>query len=172
MYKVSLAIPIYNVSLFVERALLSALNQTYDNIEYLIVDDKGQDDSMDIVHRIIKDHPRGKDVRIIEHPHNIGTDATKNTAIDNAQGEYLFFMDSDDEIIPTCIEILVHKMQEHPVDFIAASHMKKDLSGKTYPTYTYSPILIQGDDLPVAQYRYAQNNDIYVMSWNKLYNFP
>ena len=67
MYKVSLAIPIYNVSLFVERALLSALNQTYDNIEYLIVDDKGQDDSMDIVHRIIKDHPRGKDVRIIEH---------------------------------------------------------------------------------------------------------
>ena len=81
-----------------------------------------------------------------------------------------FFMDSDDEIIPTCIEILVHKMQEHPVDFIAASHMKKDLSGKTYPTYTYSPILIQGDDLPVAQYRYAQNNDIYVMSWNKLYN--
>lgn len=67
MYKVSLAIPIYNVSLFVERALLSVLNQTYDNIEYLIVDDKGQDDSMDIVHRIIKDHPRGKDVRIIEH---------------------------------------------------------------------------------------------------------
>ena len=51
------------------------------------------------------------------------------------------------KIIPTCIEILVHKMQEHPVDFIAASHMKKDLSGKTYPTYTYSPILIQGDDI-------------------------
>ena len=71
MYKVSLAIPIYNVSLFVERALLSVLNQTYDNIEYLIVDDKGQDDSMDIVHRIIKDHPRGKDVRIIEHPYNM-----------------------------------------------------------------------------------------------------
>ena len=41
MYKVSLAIPIYNVSLFVERALLSVLNQTYDNIEYLIVDDTG-----------------------------------------------------------------------------------------------------------------------------------
>lgn len=54
MYKVSLAIPIYNVSLFVERALLSVLNQTYDNIEYLIVDDKGQDDSMDIVHKLLK----------------------------------------------------------------------------------------------------------------------
>lgn len=45
---------------------------------------------MDIVRRIIKDHPRGKDVRIIEHPHNIGLGATRNTAIDNAQGEYLF----------------------------------------------------------------------------------
>ena len=100
MYKVTLSMPIYNVALYVERALLSALNQTFESIEFLIVDDKGSDNSMDIVRRIISEHPRGKDVRIIEHEKNIGLGATRNTAIDNANGEYLFFMDSDDEITP------------------------------------------------------------------------
>ena len=88
MYKVTLSMPIYNVAAYVERALLSALNQTFESIEFLLVDDRGTDNSMDIVRRIIKEHPRGKYVRIIEHPHNIGVGAARNTAIDNAQGEY------------------------------------------------------------------------------------
>ena len=66
MYKVTLSMPIYNVAPYVERALLSALNQTFESIEFLLVDDRGTDNSMDIVRRIIKDHPRGKDVRIID----------------------------------------------------------------------------------------------------------
>ena len=121
MYKVTLSMPIYNVAPYVERALLSALNQTFESIEFLLVDDRGTDNSMDIVRRIIKDHPRGKDVRIIEHPHNIGLGATRNTAIDNAQGEYLFFMDSDDEITPDCIQVLYDKMMEEKVDFVVGS---------------------------------------------------
>ena len=106
--------PIYNVAPYVERALLSALNQTFESIEFLIVDDRGTDNSMEIVRKIVAEHPRGKDVRIIEHPHNIGLGATRNTAIDNAQGEYLFFMDSDDEITPDCIEVLYKAMMEEP----------------------------------------------------------
>lgn len=168
--KVTLAMPIYNVSHFIERALLSALNQTYKDIEYLIIDDRGQDNSIDIVNEIIKKHPRGKDVRIIEHPYNIGLGATRNTAIDNAQGEYIFFMDSDDEIIPKCIEILVKKEQEHPVDFVAASHIKKDTDGHFHPVYSYNDLLIEGGYKPVVKYRYIQNKELYVMTWNKLYN--
>ena len=66
-YKVTLAMPVYNVEKYVERALLSALNQTFDSIEFLIVDDKGTDRSIEIVSEIVSTHPRGKDVRIIEH---------------------------------------------------------------------------------------------------------
>lgn len=95
-YKVTLAMPVYNVEKYVERALLSALNQTFDSIEFLIVDDKGTDRSMEIVSEIVSTHPRGKDVRIIDHVVNQGTGATKNSAIREAKGEYLFFMDSDD----------------------------------------------------------------------------
>ena len=52
-YKVTLAMPVYNVEKYVERALLSALNQTFDSIEFLIVDDKGTDRSMEIVSEIV-----------------------------------------------------------------------------------------------------------------------
>lgn len=89
-YKVTLAMPVYNVEKYVERALLSALNQTFDSIEFLIVDDKGTDRSMEIVSEIVSTHPRGKDVRIIDHVVNQGTGATKNSAIREAKGEYLF----------------------------------------------------------------------------------
>ena len=47
--KVTLAMPVYNVEKYIERALLSALNQTFESIEYLVIDDKGQDESMNIV---------------------------------------------------------------------------------------------------------------------------
>ncbi|MDR1668056.1 MAG: glycosyltransferase, partial [Bacteroidales bacterium] len=112
---VTLSMPVYNVAPFVERALQSALNQTFENIEFLLVDDRGDDDSMDIVRRVVAQHPRGKDVRIIEHPVNIGTGAARNTAIDHASGKYLFFMDSDDEITEDAIEKLYRAMQETPV---------------------------------------------------------
>ena len=61
---ITLGIPIYNAADLIERTLLSAFNQTYPNIEYLLIDDKGN--SMDIVRRIIAEHPRRNAVRIID----------------------------------------------------------------------------------------------------------
>jgi glycosyltransferase involved in cell wall biosynthesis len=59
---ITLSMPVYNVEKYVEKALLSALNQTYKNIEFIIVNDRGSDNSMEIVRRIISGHPRGKQV--------------------------------------------------------------------------------------------------------------
>ena len=56
MHKVTLGIPIYNAADLIERTILSALNQTYPNIEYLFIDDKGN--SMDVVRRVVECHPR------------------------------------------------------------------------------------------------------------------
>lgn len=169
MYKVTLSMPIYNVAPYVERALLSALNQTFESIEFLLVDDRGTDNSMEIVHRIIKEHPRGKDVRIIEHPHNIGTGATKNTAIDNAQGEYLFFMDSDDEITPACIQVLYERMMEDRVDVVVASSQAKDIDGKLYEHVKLSNITKRGEK-KLIDYHYVKGNLYPVYTWNKLYD--
>lgn len=170
MYKVTLSMPVYNVAPYVERALLSALNQTFDSIEFLIVDDRGTDNSMDIVRKIVAEHPRGKDVRIIEHPHNIGTGATKNTAIDNAKGEYLFFMDSDDEITPDCIEVLYKAMMKEPVDFVAGSYDKVDLDGKLIKGGCYyKDILLKGKYI-IPESVYSRKIMISGITWNKLYS--
>ena len=80
--------PIYNVEQYIERALLSALNQTYQNLEILIVDDLGHDNSMDIVYQLKHTHPRGNCIRIITHKKNLGLGGTRNTAIESAQGKY------------------------------------------------------------------------------------
>jgi glycosyltransferase involved in cell wall biosynthesis len=109
---VTLSIPVYNVEKYVERALLSALNQTYENIEYLIVDDKGSDNSMNIVREILSTHSRRKSVIIIEHPVNLGLGATRNSAISAAKGDYFFFLDSDDEITSDCIEKLYEEIRK------------------------------------------------------------
>lgn len=169
MYKVTLSMPIYNVALYVERALLSALNQTFESIEFLIVDDKGADNSMDIVRRIISDHPRGKDVRIIEHEKNIGLGATRNTAIDNANGEYLFFMDSDDEITPDCITTLYRSMIEKKVDFIAASYCHIDDNGYMYMKNEYPDMYVFGKE-ELARLHICNKIRFSITVWNKLYD--
>jgi glycosyltransferase involved in cell wall biosynthesis len=122
MDTITLAMPVYNAAPYVERALLSALSQTYENIEYLIVNDKGTDNSMTIVRDVISTHPRGKQVRIIEHPVNLGVGAARNTAIEQAKGKYLFFMDSDDEIALNCIQKLHEEMEATNVDVVFGSH--------------------------------------------------
>lgn len=169
-YKVTLAMPVYNVEKYVERALLSALNQTFESIEYLIIDDKGQDGSMNIVRRIVAEHPRGTDVRIVDHIINQGTGATKNTAIKEAQGEFLFFMDSDDEITPNCIHILYDKMMEVHVDFVAASFVRTDINGNILSSYIYSDSIFRDTNKKIADYVYNNELSFYVTTWNKLYN--
>lgn len=168
MDKITLGIPIYNAADFVERTLLSALDQTYPNIEYLFIDDKGN--SMDIVRRVVAEHPRGHAVRIIDQIYNQGTGAARNAIVTHATGKYLFTMDCDDTITPDCIEILYEKMMEYPVDFVAASFVRKDLEGNIYPGgCQYEDTLIEEGDFAVAQYRYGQGKNIFVATWNKLY---
>ena len=121
---ITISMPIYNVEKCVERASLSALNQSYENLEYIVVDDKGNDNSIEIVKDIILKHPRGKYVRIIEHDCNRGTGATKNTAIKNAKGRFLYFMDSDDEISLDCIYKLHEEICRTKVDVVSGSYQK------------------------------------------------
>lgn len=165
---ITFGIPIYNAADLIERTLLSALNQTYPNIEYIFVDDKGN--SMDIVRRVIAEHPRGAAVRIIDQKQNQGTGAARNAIVANATGEYLFTMDCDDIVMDNCIEILYQKMNEHPVDFVAASFIRKDLDGNIYPGgCQYTDTLVEGGEYAVARYRYGERKNIFVATWNKLY---
>jgi glycosyltransferase involved in cell wall biosynthesis len=165
---ITLGIPLYNAADLIERTLLSVLNQSYPNIEYLFVDDKGN--SMDVVRRVIDAHPRREQVRIIDHIYNKGVGSSRNTLLDEASGDYFFTMDCDDVITPDCIETLYKAMQEEPVDFVAASFVRRDMEGKEYPGFQYTDTLIQPKEHAVVRYRYEQGHEMFVAAWNKLYS--
>ena len=68
--KVSVIIPVYNVAKYIERCLLSVLNQTWQDLEVILVNDCTPDGSMQIVKKLISSHPRGAEVRCLEHEKN------------------------------------------------------------------------------------------------------
>ena len=106
-YKVTIGMPVYGVEKYIRRCMLSVLNQTFsEEYEILAVDDLGPDKSVDIIKELQLSHPRGHSIRIITQPQNMGCWAARNRVIDEAQGEYIFLLDSDDYISENCIEKL------------------------------------------------------------------
>jgi glycosyltransferase involved in cell wall biosynthesis len=145
---VSIGIPVYNVEPYIEKCLLSVLNQTYQNLEILIVDDLGTDKSMDVVAGLQQSHPFGNCIKIIRHPENRGLGEARNTVIENAEGKYLYFVDSDDYIEPEAIEALLREAEEYDTDAVLASSRKIVYgTNEEMPTFTYkSREIIIGKD--------------------------
>lgn len=120
--KVSIVIPVYNVSDYIEECLLSALNQTYEELEILLVDDASPDESMAKARKIVDAHPCKDKVHFLSHDENRGLSAARNTGIRNSIGEFLFFLDSDDMLPSDAIEILVKAMNGIYADFVIGEY--------------------------------------------------
>lgn len=119
-YKVSIGIPVYGVEKYIERCARSLLGQTYENIEYIFVNDCTKDQSIDILKKVVKDFPNRKDyVKIVNHETNRGLAAARNTAVENATGLFLMWVDSDDYIDKYCVEKVVAKQIESEADIVA-----------------------------------------------------
>ena len=123
-YEVTIGIPVYNVEQYIRESLQSALSQTYPDIEFLICDDCGTDSSLDIIQEIRDNHPRGKDIRILHQPQNMGVSAARNRIIDEASGRMLYFMDSDDLIEPFTIAKLIEEQKQNDADIVFGSYDK------------------------------------------------
>ena len=103
--KISIVIPVYNVSNYIERCLRSVINQIYNGeIECIIVDDASPDNSINICESIIKQYNGNIHFHIIHHKTNMGLSSARNTGTKNATGQFIFYLDSDDFISPNCIE--------------------------------------------------------------------
>ena len=169
---VSIGIPVYHVEQFIEKCLLSVLNQTYSNIEIITVDDCGNDKSMDIVYDIQKHHPKGLHIKILKHEVNKGLGEARNTAIDNATGKYIYFLDSDDFIEPEAIELMVNEAEKHHTDAVLASNQTVDYpGGEIRPSFAYKEHqIVDGEDafanIVCANLRW----NITITSWNILFN--
>lgn len=117
MSLISIIIPVYNVEEYIEKCLGSVLNQTYRNLEIILVNDGSTDNSMDLVEGIITDDSR---VHTINQP-NAGLSAARNAGLKHANGEFIFYLDSDDFIKLDCIEKLYNLLVEHQADLVQAN---------------------------------------------------
>ena len=145
---VSIGMPAYNVEPYIEKSILSVLDQTYQNLELLIVDDCATDNTIGVVERIKKAHLRGGCIKILQQSHNMGPGEARNRTIEEAQGKYLFFLDSDDYIEPETIQLMVQQAEDNHTDLVMASGRGYNIeTGETYPIFTYpSYQFISGKD--------------------------
>ena len=152
-YDVTIGIPFYRSVDTIVQTLESALSQTYESIEFLLIDDGGKDGSLAKVQDIKQHHLRGKDVRIISHEHNIGVAASRNEIIDKAQGEFVYFLDSDDAIDENAISLLMKHARKHEAEIVFGSYVKFDLDGReTIYQYPYK-VFTEPDQLATFAYR-------------------
>ena len=152
-YDVTIGIPFYCSVDTIEQTLESALSQTYESIEFLLIDDGGNDGSLAKVQDMIQYHPRGKDVRIISHEHNIGVASSRNEIIDKAQGEFVYFLDSDDVIDENAISLLMKHARVQDAEVVFGSYEKIDLDGrKTIYRYPYK-VFTESNQLAAFAYR-------------------
>lgn len=120
--KVSILIPVYKASAYIEKCAISLFNQTFEDIEYIFINDATPDDSIERLQKIIEQYPNRKDkIKVISHPINKGSAAAKNSAIDAANGYYICFVDSDDYIEPEMIEVLYNKAIEEDADVVVSN---------------------------------------------------
>jgi len=115
--KVSIVILIYNVEYFLSKCISSAINQTYKNLEIILVNDGSTDNSAEICDRF-----RIEDSRIkIINKSNGGLASARKTGVLNASGDFLVFLDGDDYLDLDAIEILIHAYTKSKADIIIAS---------------------------------------------------
>lgn len=128
--KVSIIVPIYNVEPFLERCLESIINQSYKNLEILLVDDGSNDGSEKIADNfLIKDER----IRVI-HKKNTGVSDTRNVGIKNATGEYICFADADDYLKPDYVEYLLSMITRHDADISLTTQMFGNFDPKKQST--------------------------------------
>lgn len=115
--KVSVIVPVYNAEQYIIPCLESLFKQTMDDIEILLVNDHGQDDSIDIARNYIKNNNTDKTTIIIDGQSNLGPGGARNLGINQARGEYLIFVDCDDLPEPDYCESLYNAAHQYNADF-------------------------------------------------------
>lgn len=162
---VSIIIPIYKVEPYLRRCLDSIVNQTYTNLEIILVDDGSPDNCPQI-----SDDYAAKDKRIVViHKENGGLSDARNVGIEQSKGQYIYFCDSDDEISLNCIEKMAQKAIENPDAEIIIGELEAQPSNiYNYDNSYYHNIESINDNLQIRKSFYREKNKLPVNAVNKL----
>ena len=155
---VSVIVPVYNVEKYLSRCIDSILNQSYKNIELILVDDGSKDNSGNIC-----DEYAGMDNRIsVIHKENGGQSAARNIALDCASGEYITFVDSDDYIYIDFIKIMYETILKNNCDIVQCDYIRGNEN--------IFPSIAMDGKCKVIDVNTALSSFVYkVIPWAKLY---
>ncbi len=131
MCKISIVVPVYNAELYVEDTVNSILAQTFADYELIIIDDGSADGSPQICDRLAEQDAR---VKVIHQP-NGGVCAARNKGIELATGDFICFIDADDYIEPTMLQVLYDNAIEHNVDISCCGIVQTSLQGVSNDGY-------------------------------------
>ena len=164
---VSIIIPTYNVASYIIECLESVASQTYrGSLECIVVDDCGTDDSIALADNFIQHYSGKIDFRILHRQKNGGLSAARNTGLNEAKGEFVYFLDSDDYITPDCIESLVGVAKYFPKVEIVQGGIVNTQGTIIYDSTRFKTPQLLEDRKDI--YSKLVFGELPVSSWNKL----
>lgn len=141
--RISVIIPVYNMEQYIEKSVRSVTNQTWQDLELIVVDDGSTDATGEILRRLANEDAR---IRVV-HRKNGGVSAARNTGLAEASGEYVAWLDGDDWMEPTALKRLMQAIEENGASMAACNYDNVARSGAREQRYTQSENeIISGPD--------------------------
>lgn len=166
---VSIIIPVYNVAPYIEDCIKSVMRQSYKgSMECLIVDDCSTDDSMNVIEQMLGLYNGSILFKICHHDYNRGLSAARNTGTLQSQGDYIYYLDGDDEITDDCILFLMGKLEDNPdIEMVSGNELKHFLDGSSnvLVNQIIQPLATTNSEVRKCFYQYRQMT---VHVYNKL----
>lgn len=138
MPKISVIVPVYQAEAYIERAVESVKGQTFSDWELLLVDDGCTDGSPALCDRLAAEEPR---IRVFHRKKNAGVSEARNLGLNEAKGEYIAFLDADDQFVPRTLEVLWTLREEAEADTAGCAHVNLTPDGGEVP----EPLLPAGE---------------------------
>ncbi len=160
--KVSVIVPVYNAEKYLKKCLESIINQTYLNIEIVLVDDGSTDNSLKICNDYKKNDRR---IKVI-HQSNKGVSTARNVGLDNATGAYISFVDSDDYIENDMIEKMTNEAIKNNLDIIICNLHFENENYEEIKEFNHNDYFIKRKNYPIELYK---NISIQGYSCNKIF---
>ena len=162
--KLSIIVPVYNSDKYIARCIESIINQKYENIELILIDDGSKDNSLEIMK-----HYKDLDKRIFVYSNtNHGVSYTRNYGLEKATGEYITFVDSDDYIDKDMYNEMIKALEKEKTDMVICSYKKVIEENISINNKTPKSKKLNGID---EAFSYLKNEKYNYISniWNKIY---